>query len=190
MQLYIFALGGLMLSLLFHFKGVQNEQWYLLFTGALLAIGLYGSTYGISIKEARQNVRLILTAVTVGVFLKAFIIGSVMTLLLKNPFGYILGVMVAQIDPLSTAVLLRGSRLSRKAKTILGAWASFDDPATVLMALYVPVLVASFGGAEWKAIGGTMQEAGIVGYLWAMGLNILFAGGALAGWLVVKRYAN
>ena len=67
----------------------------MLAVAVLLAIGLYSSTYGISVKDARTHVRLILKAITVGVLLKAFIVGTIMTLILKNPFGYILGIVVA-----------------------------------------------------------------------------------------------
>lgn len=190
MQLYIFVLAGAVLSLIFGFNDVQNERWYALATATLLAIGLYSSTYGISVREARRHLKLIISAVTLGVVLKAFIVGSVLTWMLKSPFGYILGIIVAQIDPLSTAALLRGKRLSKKAKTILGAWSSFDDPVTVILSLYTPVLIAGLAGVQWHIIGGTMQDRGIGGYLAETGLNLLFALGVYIAWIVVRHYAK
>ncbi len=189
-MLYIFIIGGLVLSLIFDFRGVQNTQWYLLLTATLLAIGLYSSTFGISLKEARRNMRLILTAVTVGVFVKAIIIGIVLSFILKNPFGFILGIIMAQIDPLSTAALLNSSRLSKRAKTILAAWSSFDDPVTIIMSLYAPVMVSMMVGSHWQPIGGTMQDVGLVGYVTETGINILFATGVFALWMFIKRFAK
>lgn len=56
---------------------MQEANWYLLVVASLLAIGLYASTYGIVLKEARQHLKIILSAVTVGVVLKAAIIGGI-----------------------------------------------------------------------------------------------------------------
>jgi NhaP-type Na+/H+ or K+/H+ antiporter len=190
MNLYIFIIGGLALAAIFNFQGIQNSQWYLLTVATLLAAGLYSSTYGISIQEAKTNVRLILKAITVGVFLKAFIVGTLLTLILKDPFGYILGIIVAQIDPLSTAALMKGRRMSKRAKSILSAWASFDDPMTVIMSLYVPVLLAAVVGMEWKAASGSMQEMGLAGYLAETGINLLFAAGIFVLWRLMKRHSK
>ncbi len=73
----------------------------------LLAIGLYGSTYGIDLAEARAHVRLILLAITVGVLFKAVLIGLPLWWLFDDPRYLILGVAVAQIDQLSVAALNR-----------------------------------------------------------------------------------
>lgn len=189
-MLYIFTLGGVILSLIFGIQSVADEQWYSLATATLLAIGLYSSTYGISIPEARRHLKLIVSAVTVGVLLKACIIGTIMSFVLQSPFGYILGIIVAQIDPLSTAALQNGKRLSSRAKTILAAWSSFDDPITVILSLYLPVAIAVVTGMEWHAIGGTMQDAGIGAYLKNTGLNLAFAAAAFVLWYLVRRFTK
>jgi NhaP-type Na+/H+ or K+/H+ antiporter len=188
--LYLFILGGLAIAAIFNFSGVQNEQWYLLTVATLLAAGLYSSTFGISIAEARAHVKLILQAITVGVILKALIIGAIMSLILQSPFGFILGIVVAQIDPLSTATLMKGNRMSKRAQAILGAWSSFDDPMTVIMSLYAPLVIAAVTGADWRPIHGTMQAAGISGYLLETGINVLFATGIFAIWRLMKRHSK
>lgn len=188
--LYLFMLGGLALAAIFNFRGVQNEQWYLLTVAILLAIGLYSSTYGISIKDARAHLGTILKAITVGVLLKALIIGGIMTAILRNPFGLILGIIVAQIDPLATAALMKRDRMSKRAQSILRAWSSFDDPMTVILSLYAPIMVAMLAGTEWQAIGGTMQDAGVVGYLLETGINMLFAAGIFVLWRLMKRHSK
>lgn len=188
--LYLFMLGGVALSAIFNFRGVQNEQWYLLSVATLLAIGLYSSTFGIAIKEARKHVRLILKAITVGVLLKAFIIGGIMTVLLRNPFGFVLGIIVAQIDPLATAALMKNNRISRRAQSILRAWSSFDDPITVILSLYAAMAIALLTHTQWHAIRGTMQEAGLAGYVLETGINLLFAGGIFVLWQLMKRHSK
>lgn len=189
-MLYIFILGGLALSLVFDLRSVQNTQWYLWLTATLLAIGLYSSTFGIAIDEAKRNLKLIVTAVTFGVIFKAFIIGTVLSVFLHNPVGYIYGIIMAQIDPLSTAALLHASRMTQKAKTIIAAWSSFDDPVTVILALYLPVLIALLAGGSWQPIAGTMQDAGLLGYVTETGKNLLFALGVFVLWMFIKRFAN
>lgn len=188
--LYLFIIGGLALAAIFDFSGIQSERWYWLMVAVLLAIGLYSSTFGIHIGEARRHWRLILQAVTVGVLVKALIIGTVMTLLLKHPFGFILGIIVAQIDPLATAVLMKPKRMSKGAQSILRAWSSFDDPMTVILSLYAPILVAFLTGAEWQPIRDSMQAAGLQGYFMETAVNLLFAGGVFVLWQAMKRYSK
>jgi NhaP-type Na+/H+ or K+/H+ antiporter len=190
MSLYLFIIGGLAIASIFHINSVQDDQWYLISVAVLLAGGLYSSTFGIAINEFRQHFGLILRAITIGVFLKAFIIGSAMSLVLRDPFGFILGVIVAQIDPLATARLMRGNRMTKKARAILGAWASFDDPMTVIMSLYAPVAVALITGAAWRPVSGSMQDVGLTGYLLETGVNLLFAGGIFVLWKLMKRHSR
>ncbi|TMS00300.1 cation:proton antiporter [Nonomuraea basaltis] len=110
-------------------SGLEHSGAYLLLSSLLLAVGLYGSTHGIDRTEARQHGRLILLAVTVGVLLKAAFIAGVVYLVSGDPRAMILAVAVAQIDPPSVASVMADNRLSDRAKTILGAWSSFDEPA-------------------------------------------------------------
>jgi NhaP-type Na+/H+ and K+/H+ antiporter len=190
MSLYVFMLGGLAVAAIFNFNGVQNSQWYLLTVATLLGAGLYSSTFGISIKEARQHTSLIFKAITIGVLLKALLIGAAMTLILRNSFGFILGIIVAQIDPLSTTALMKGNRMSKRAKTILAAWSSFDDPMTVIMSLYAPIVIAMTTGTSWQPIHGSMQAAGLGGYFAETGINLLFAGGIFVLWQLMRRHSR
>jgi NhaP-type Na+/H+ and K+/H+ antiporter len=183
-------LGGLAIATIFGIGSVQNEQWYLLTVATLLAAGLYSSTFGISIPDARKHVGIIVKAITVGVLLKALIIGACMAVVLRSPFGFILGIIVAQIDPLSTAALMKGSRMTKRAKAILGAWASFDDPMTVILSLYAPMAVALITGTTWHAIRGTAQEVGLGGYFIETAVNLAFAGGVFVLWQLMKRHSK
>ena len=129
-------------------------------------------------------------AITIGVLLKACIIGGILTVVLQNPFGFILGIIVAQIDPLATAALMRGNRISKPAQTILRAWSSFDDPMTVILSLYAPVVIAFLTGLQWQPIRGTMQELGVTGYFLETGINLLFAAGIYLLWILMKRHSK
>ncbi|GAB4047591.1 hypothetical protein [Catellatospora paridis] len=154
---------------------------YLLATAALLAIGLYGSTYGIDTAAARQDRRLIVTAVTVGVVVKAAVIGAALALAWQDPLFLLLGIVVAQIDPLSVAALLGDDRLSPRARTVLAAWSSFDDPITVVLTVYAAAVAADTFGLGTREAQGVHVADGLVAYAVDLGLNLVFAG---VVWLV------
>jgi NhaP-type Na+/H+ or K+/H+ antiporter len=185
LQLVVFILSGFVIARAAGIQGLEQASWYLLVVSLLLAIGLYASTYGIDSKEARRHLKIIVSAVTVGVVLKAGIIGGSLAILFHDPFFLILGIAVAQIDPLSVASLMKGSRLSAKAKTILASWASFDDPITVILSLYAPMLVAQLTGSHFGSIGGG-SDAGLIVYAEELGLNLVLAGGVLLLWLLIR----
>jgi len=191
LKLVLFILLGFVAARIGGIHGLESASWYIFVVASLLAIGLYSSTYGIDLKEARQHLKIIVSAVTVGVVLKAAIIGGSLAVLFQDPFFLILGVAVAQIDPLSVASLMKGNRMSTKAKTILASWASFDDPVTVILSLYAPLLVAQMTGLQLGAITGSADLHGnLIAYIRELGLNLLLAGGVLALWLVIRYYAK
>ncbi|MGI5415654.1 hypothetical protein [Actinomadura luteofluorescens] len=131
------VLGGLIFP---QATGLLGGQSYTLSVTALLAVGLYGSTHGIDIGHLRSDVHTVVLAVTVGVLLKAALITAVLLAAFHNPAYLVLGIAVAQIDPLSVAALGESSRLSRRGKALLLAWASFDDPVTTLLTIYIAAL--------------------------------------------------
>jgi hypothetical protein len=151
-------------------------------TSLLLAIGLYGSTFGIDRAMASQHKRLIFTAVTVGVLLKATLIGGVLFLITRDPLFIVLGVAVAQIDPLSVAAIMDHEHRSPRVKSILAAWASFDDPVTVILVVYASAIATgSFG------LGHTGAAAqGIGGYGLDLALNLAFAAVAYLAWRALR----
>lgn len=132
------AAFGLGIASIVDISNLPQQPYYEPFTYTLLAIGLYGSVHGIALEELRAHKNIILRAVTIGVLLKTIIIGGILYLFTQQPGAFLLGLSVAQIDPLSVANLIQGgsSKLSERARTILGAWSSFDDPMTVLLSIY------------------------------------------------------
>jgi NhaP-type Na+/H+ or K+/H+ antiporter len=165
---YLIArLGGL--------TDLDESTGYLYGTALLLGIGLYASTYGIDLGSLRRDRRLVLSAITVGVLAKAVLIGVVLALAFRDPIFLVLGVAVAQIDPLSVAALLGDKRMSSRAKSILAAWASFDDPMTVILTVYTVSLVTS-------------GSAGPHSYPVDLALNLAFAAVAYLIWRLVGRF--
>jgi hypothetical protein len=155
---------------------LPDTTGYLLGTAVLLAIGLYGSTYGIDLESARQDSRLIITAVTVGVVVKAALIGVTLALAWRDPLFLLLGVVVAQIDPLSVAALMGSRRLSPRARTILAAWSSFDDPITVVLTVYAAAIAVDvFKLGVAGGVQGVHLASGWWSYLADFGLNLGFA---------------
>ena len=156
------------------FGNLTYSPTYQVFVVSLLAIGLYGSTANISLRLARQDLRTIAFATTVGVFVKAALITGGMYLV--DPKFAALGLTVAQIDPLSVAAMLGRSGMSDRAKTILQAWSSFDDPVTTLLAIYAVAWLVAERGAAGPGNGGMLAYAG---GLW---LNAALAAGAYLIW--------
>jgi len=134
----LIALAGFGIASFIDISNLPQQTYYDTFTYALLAVGLYGSVYGIHLGELRDHKKIVLQAVTVGVLLKTIIIGAALYFVTHKATAFLLGLTVAQIDPLAVANLLQGKepKLSTRAQTILGAWSSFDDPMTVLLSIY------------------------------------------------------
>src|SRR5690554_186804 len=84
-------------------RDIERTTAYSVATALLLAVGLFGSTAGIDRAEAAAHKGIILSAITVGVFVKAALIGGALFLATRDPVFFVLGVAVAQIDPLSVA---------------------------------------------------------------------------------------
>jgi hypothetical protein len=133
------ALAGLAVSAVaqgafgVHVRQLDDSLFYQKCISALLTVGLFAAACGISRRELRQNARIVLVAITLGVAFKAALVGGIMALAYGSAGFILLGVAVAQIDPLAVAATLRHSDMSERAKSILSAWASFDDPVTVLL---------------------------------------------------------
>ncbi|WP_410614207.1 hypothetical protein [Amycolatopsis sp. lyj-109] len=155
---------------------------YHLLVISLLAVGLYGSTRDIDISELRQNRRTVVLALSAGVTAKVVLIAAVMVLLYPAPASIVLGVAVAQIDPLAVAAAQRQTRMSSSTRAVLNAWAAFDDPVTVLLTVYLSMFALNRGGGGVAALASPAATFGF-----DVLLNLAFAGGALVGWWITRR---
>jgi NhaP-type Na+/H+ or K+/H+ antiporter len=158
--------------------------WYLTTATALLAIGLYNSTFGIDLADVRTHLRIVVTAVTLGVLLKAALITIVMWLAFSSPAYLVLGIAVAQIDPLSTAAAMTSSRLSKRAKSVLAAWASFDDPVTMLLTIYLSALALR---AQGSANGGPLARGELFSFGTDVIANLVLAVAGIGLWWLLSR---
>ncbi|WP_329177367.1 hypothetical protein [Streptomyces sp. NBC_01477] len=165
---------------------LTDSPWYVRAAGLLLAIGLYGSTHEIDSGAARRDLRTVVVVVTVGVLLKAAFITGVMILLFRNSDYLVLGIVVAQIDPLSVAAMSRGNRMSDRAKTLLAIWAAFDDPMTVLLSLYLSVVAFRLAGRP-----GTPElipgGGGLAGYAENLAGNLMLCAVAVGVWYASRE---
>jgi NhaP-type Na+/H+ or K+/H+ antiporter len=162
-----------------------GHDGYLLAVSVLLAIGLYSSTYGIEVSRIRADARLIVLAVTVGVLLKAALIALVMFAVFRDPAYVVLAVVVAQIDPLSVAAMQRHSRMSPRARSILAAWASFDDPITTLLTIYLTAVTLNLLSGTAPAHDAS-TGTGLVDLAAGLTANLLFAAGAFLLWRLLR----
>ncbi|MGC4749648.1 hypothetical protein ACLQ28_28925 [Micromonospora sp. DT201] len=175
------ALTGLVVAWVGDIDGLERSPAYLLLASVLLAVGLVGSTRDISLAEVRTHLGTVLLAVTVGVVAKAALIAGVMVLAFRNPAFLVLGVAVAQIDPLAVAAMSRPDRTSARARSILSIWASFDDPITVLLTVYVSAFALDLSGSDGGALAGAISDRPL-DLLVDLLANVAFAVGAWLLW--------
>ncbi|AQU69948.1 hypothetical protein [Streptomyces niveus] len=181
-------LAGLAIGLLTGPGNPADLPLYTFTAGVLLAIGLYGSTHELEAADVRENLRAVVVAVTLGVLLKAALISAVMVLVVRGPEAIVLGIAVAQIDPLSVAAMGARHRMSRRAKTLLSAWASFDDPMTVLLSFYFAVLALRAGGGSGSGTVSMAPDQGAgADFLLTTLANVVLFGIALLVWHLVRR---
>lgn len=180
----------LLLPLLIAGAGSLAGQWltvdiqgdggsYAYLTYGLLAVGLYGSAQGISRPEVRGDVYRIVAAITVGVVVKAAFIALVLTVLLRRKPEYlVLAVAMAQIDPLSVSAMLEAGDMSPRAKSLLAAWASFDDPVTTVLVVVISSMALP---------GADSAMAGAAGYARTLSWNLLLLVAAAGVWAVIRK---
>lgn len=171
---------------------LRGSAGYLTIATVLLVVGLYSSTYGISVDELRVGVRTVVLAVTVGVLAKAALVAGVMYLVYREPRFAVLGLAVAQIDPLAVAAMNEGSRMSARARGLLAAWASFDDPITVVLTIYGAAWLLERGpdGHGPLAPGGATSDSFGLGIVQNLALAALGLGLWALGRLVRARVAT
>lgn len=110
---------------------------------AAIAVGLYLNTFEIETDLLRKQIGTVLKILLFGVPIKILLPAASLALLyfFDVPDGYwiagLCSTVVAQIDPISTDSFLRQSGICDESKNILRAWASLDDPVTVLFAFYI-----------------------------------------------------
>lgn len=141
MYILIFIMTGFIIGYLFNITDISNSSWIVPISDISLAIGLYGSVYGIDLHKLNQNILVVFHAITVGVILKISIIGGVLWLYMDSPLAFLLASIIAQIDPLSTSALEKNKNLSKDGETILRAWSSFDDPITIMISLWLAMFL-------------------------------------------------
>jgi NhaP-type Na+/H+ or K+/H+ antiporter len=175
--------AGVATAALGQFSGIERSAGYALAVTALLGFGLYSSTTGIPLAEFRGQLRTVLLAVTVGVVIKAAIITGVMWLVFRDPGYLVLGIAVAQIDPLAVAALRDGSRMSQRAKALLVTWSAFDDPVTVLLTVYVTAFALR---ARDGLDVGNLVGSGLLSFALNLLWNVLLAGGVYLAWRAAR----
>jgi hypothetical protein len=168
----------------------SHSSAYLYIASSLLAVGLYGSTYTISLTEARRSIRTVVAAVTLGVLGKSLLTSALTFLIFRKPVFLVLAVAVSQIDPLSVAATGRSSSMSIRAQSILAAWASFDDPVTVLITIYAATFAVTSPRGKAGLIFTMRGHDGIVGYLVGVGGNLAFAAGVVAACVVARAISR
>ncbi|MGD8373391.1 MAG: hypothetical protein PVI21_00860 [Candidatus Woesebacteria bacterium] len=163
---------------------LQGNPW---FYALLLGAGLVGCTFGIDKNELKgSDWRVVALAVTVGVFVKALIIGIALYFASGQPMFLVLGLVVAQIDPLSVGALVGSSHISKKADNLLRAWSSLDDPVTVLLTVMLVITQQTFKFNLGIQIN-SVQIDSATGYGLYLFFNLALVAVAVWMWRLVYR---
>lgn len=160
-----------------HFLGVSISDVALgnldLLLYALLSVGLYGSVYSLRTDSILQNRSTIIAAITVGIFFKFILVGVAFFTITGDLRSFVYAIILTPIDPLTVAALLARERnmFSDRAKSILRAWSSFDDPLVAVIALYavLPWVLSTISPQG----GG---DSGIGSYVYGVTSNLALAG--------------
>lgn len=164
-------------------RDLEASPFYSTTIGVLLAVGLYGSVYQIGIGELRKDMPVILRVVTIGVALKALLVGSLLYAVTGETRFVVYGIAMAQIDPLSVASAMPATTMTVRAERILSAWAAFDDPVTTLLVVYAVAVIPLAQHAEHGLANAALSPDGYVG---EWGVNAGFALVALIVWRLAR----
>ncbi|WP_044550150.1 hypothetical protein [Azospirillum lipoferum] len=170
------AVSGLLLQVSTGIGIDPSGAWYEFLVYSLLAVGLYGSVHGIDRSVLRTDLGRILLAITVGVAAKAVLIAAAVQFLSGDPvLALVLGISLAQIDPVSVAAALSSGRVGRsivisaRAQNIIRVWCSFDDPVTIIIAF---ILYRYLGANDNISYYGIILE--VIGNLSIIVLGVVF----------------
>ena len=178
-EIIILTLAGYVLISTLNEPHWTHSKLYHFVVYGLLAVGLYGSVYGIDTNKIKENRSIILTAITIGVLLKTIIIGLILFAFTGEKISFLLAIIVAQIDPLSVVALEKDKqKLSDRGQLILNAWASFDDPITTLISVYLSSIILK---------GEILIGQASFNYVTDFGINILFAASILLAHKIGKK---
>jgi len=162
-RLVVVAVIGLSCALLFHWRGLEHSTWYAVVASLLLCIGLFLAVYDIDKEEAKREWRIVAVAITLGVLCKYLLIFGALYLCTQDWRYGVLAMALAQIDPLSVAALMGDVRMSARAKTVLLAWASFDDPMTALATPIIVGIIAKMAHVQLDTdASSTMMAYGVI----------------------------
>ncbi|HEX6462598.1 MAG TPA: hypothetical protein VFZ58_05040 [Candidatus Saccharimonadales bacterium] len=164
------ALLALVIAEVCNWHGFEYSLWYTLIASILLCFGLYKAVADINHDELRRYWRIVLIAVTLGVFLKYLFIFTVAYLATYQWQYAVLAMVVAQIDPLQVAALNKNKHMGDGAKTYLNAWAALDDPATTIA---TPVILSLASITAGHDLVGNDTWRGTITPLLVLGLLLL-----------------
>jgi NhaP-type Na+/H+ or K+/H+ antiporter len=197
------AAGGVVVALLLDWHALPGTTdnltatlpgttGYMAVATVLLAIGLFSVTHEISRADLRGALGLVVNAVTFGVVLKALLVSFIMYAWFreKKPEYLVLGVVVAQIDPLAVAVMRHRSRLSSQARAILSAWSSFDDPVTAILAVYLSTVAVRLSPSDRDDRDLISIIGGYSNFWLNLLFNLLLAVAAFTLWHLLRALAR
>lgn len=140
----VFCLIGVLAVLYFGFKPFNHSSLIHLTSLILLGIAIFSNVSGIDQEFVNKNKQQIFSLVILGVIYKAAIIGSVGFLLTGEKVYFVIGGILAQIDPVLTSYVIEKLNVSEKVKQISKIESSFDDLFSIIWTSFI-LFPAVFG---------------------------------------------
>lgn len=147
-----------------------------------LAIILFDSGFGTSLRAFREAAAPALTLATVGVLLTTGLVGVAASVLFGFTLaeGLLLGALVSSTDAAAVFFLLRvgGVHIRDRVRSTLEVESGSNDPMAIFLTIMLLEVVAA--GAPLGSIGMDL----VVGFVMQMGIGLV--AGLIGGWLTVQ----
>ncbi len=140
----IFCALGALTVIYFGFTPLDHSAAIRITSLVLLGIAIFSNVSGIDQDFVNKNKKQIFTLVILGVIYKAALIGSVGFFLTKDPVYFVIGGILAQIDPVLTSYVVERLNVSEKVKQVSKIESSFDDLFSIIWTSFI-LFPAVFG---------------------------------------------
>ena len=140
----VFCLFGALAVVYFGFAPLDHSTAIRIASLVLLGIAIFSNVSGIDQDFVNRNRKQIFTLVILGVIYKAAIIGSVGFFLTRDPVYFVVGGILAQIDPVLTSFVVQRLNVSERVKQVSKIESSFDDLFSIIWTSFV-LFPAVFG---------------------------------------------
>lgn len=168
----IFCLLGALIVLRIGFDPLDHSTAIRITSLVLLGLAIFSNVSGIDQEFVNKNKKQIFTLVILGVIYKAAIIGSVGFFLTGEKVYFVIGGILAQIDPVLTSYVIERLQVSEKVKQVSKIESSFDDLFSIIWTGFI-LFPAVFGLYSTFGSAGTIVLIFILAFVFILAHKFL-----------------